>query len=195
MPSFGQRLFEIFAIGSIASIWIYLILAKITDVASLATRANQYENFMPLVIFVAIALVYQLGWFMNILGWVLLSRLWRPHRKRAFAQLGVKYEAVRPLIYQKASAAIVEDLRTEIGWMQMGRANTINFFLITFMLLMYGWTGLPYAAVFAIGFAALAVHTHQAHKHHYDKLLQTYKAICLGYKTAEAVDGAVQTGD
>jgi len=189
MPSITQLLIEILAIGSIGVVWVGLFLAKVPALTSFAKNLDSLKAFAPLIVLIGIAVIYQLGWIINWVAWRLTLLILERRRVKLFLQFGVKYQDIRPEIYQKASPAALGELKQEISEMRMCRANCLNALLIAIAALLYGRSLLSVATIALALFVFLGVQTYFVHIHHYQKLYQIYKVIVQNFHISREKEG------
>jgi hypothetical protein len=177
MPATTLLLLEIFAIGSIAGIWCTILLVHSAQVRTLLSSVTPDSPLTPLFVLVSIAVVYQLGWCANWIAWRALRFLLEPYRVEVFKPYGVTWQDVRPMVRQRAKEPILRELDYEVSEMRMCRANVLNCVLISLALLTHGSSTLPFTGVALAAAGLLACQTRQIHRHHYEKLLCTYKVL------------------
>jgi hypothetical protein len=176
---------EILVIGTIAEIWLALILlaAVSPDATTVSSLVDSIDKLSTLLVIPFLALTYALGWVVNFSA----ERLFKPSfqkrfRDRLFQSAGVDYYEARGLFFQKASEDVIEDLRFDRHILRISRSSVLNFTLIAITLALHFHhfstylltTGIIISAVVAIiSFFQWVTR----YKSNYSKMLDTYKVI------------------
>ncbi len=172
---------EILVIGTIANIWIGLMVFGLVSPAPstlgiIIDTANKLSVFL-LIPF--LGLTYVLGWIINFLSENTIEPLFQSRfKKKFFAAANVDYNKVRAVFYQKASESVVEDLRFDRQLLRISRTSTLNFLLIAISLLFFNTSATLVIAIisFLIALVAFWLWTTQ-YKTSYSKMLNTYEVV------------------
>ncbi len=183
MPSTTKLLIEPLTIGSIGSIWLGLFVAtKWNWFAWLAAVTQGADVIGPIAILVIVALVYQLGIFVNWIAWLLVRITIEPYRDRLFVKHDVAYKDVRTKLRKNLPNDILAELKDEVSELRITRANCLNLALISIALCLYNCENFWPLALLSLTIAVLlGIQTCHIHWHHYKKLKKNYLTIVTNY--------------
>ena len=176
MPSTTKLLVDVLSIGSVSAIWIGLILWKIPLFREFADQMSIFNTYKTIIILSAVAVVYQVGWFINWAAFQMTRSLLERNRDNLFSRVG-GYKKHRLKIYQDAIKGHPNELENEVTEMRMCRANCLNAIVIAGCSLLYGFYLFPVLIISLIAVGLLAWQTYKVHIHHYQKLYDIYREL------------------
>ncbi|MBN2267205.1 MAG: hypothetical protein JW725_02585 [Candidatus Babeliaceae bacterium] len=180
---------EILVIGTIAEIWIALILLTTVspNATTVSSMVDSIDKLSTLLIIPFLALTYAVGWVVNFSA----ERLFKPifqnrFRNRLFQSAGVDYYEARGLLFQKASEDVIEDLRFDRHILRISRSSVVNFTLIAITLALHFHhfnTYLLVAGIIISAFVAIISFFQWVtrYKSNYSKMLDTYTLFLRKY--------------
>jgi hypothetical protein len=179
-------LVEILVIGSIAEIWIALLLFSFMDInAALASSVVVLaEKFSTLLLLPLLALTYAIGWVMNFLA----ERLFKPYfqtrfRDQVFKEAGVKYSEARSIVVQNASEEVINEMEFDKHILRIARGSVLNFVMIAIVLFLRVDGNSPVVisgVVVSLVIATLSFFQWLTrYRHSYSRVLGAYRAISL----------------
>jgi hypothetical protein len=175
---------EILVIGSIAEIWITLLLLSFVDINGVLTSSAVIlaEKFSSLLLFPLLALTYAIGWVINLLTAGLLKPYFETRfRNQIFKDAGVKYEEARSIVLQNASEKVINDMEFDRHILRIARGNMLNFLMIASVLLLRFDGNSPLTlAIIAVCLVTAVVSFFQwltRYKHSYSRILIAYKSV------------------
>lgn len=170
---------EILVIGFFASIWILLLLLRISIVELpsgefLAMAANWAT---PLLV-IGLAVYYQLGILINGLCWVLeIFTIRKIIRNKIFSQATLDYNEVRTTVHHHASGYLQNEIMFDRAILRLTRAGALNFFIVA--ILMFTWGGhsaLGGLLVITLSFWCLLLYVFR-YKSRYKRMIAAYRVL------------------
>ena len=180
---------EILVVGIFGLIWISLVLLKATafDASQLVKILYNLRDWSVLITILMIGIIYQLGWMINGLSFGISNFLFEKRiRNRMFLKEGLKYEVVRPTVYQDGSEKVFSDMAVERSVMRLSRAGYLNFLLIAIALLWNGGSFTKFFWIALILFMGCFFQWRQRFRRYYIRMITTFKVI---QKEAESKKG------
>jgi hypothetical protein len=175
---------EILVVGSIAEIWIALLLFSFgnLDSASMSLIAGIAEKFSTLLLFPLLTLTYAVGWVVNFLTERLFKFPFQSRfRDRVFKNSGVMYSDARSIVVQNASQKVIDEMDFDRHILRVSRSSVFSFIMIAIALSRYLDRNSSFVVAGIV--VSLAISTlsflqwFTRYKHSYVRILDAYKAI------------------
>ena len=175
---------EILVIGSIAEIWIALLLLSFVDInAALASpTVALMEKFSTLLLFPLLAITYAIGWVINFLAETAFKPYFQKRfRDQVFKRADVSYTEARSTVFQISSEEVITEMEFDRHILRITRGSVLNFLMIAIVLLLRVDKGSPVViAGISLSLAIAIVSFVQwltRYRHSYSRILDAYKAI------------------
>ena len=175
---------EILVIGSIAEIWIALLLLSFVDInAALASpTVALMEKFSTLLLFPLLAITYAIGWVINFLAETAFKPYFQKRfRDQVFKRADVSYTEARSTVFQISSEEVITEMEFDRHILRITRGSVLNFLMIAIVLLLRVDKGSPVViAGISLSLAIAIVSLFQwmtRYRHSYSRILDAYKAI------------------
>lgn len=186
----SQLLVEYIILGSIAEIWVGLLLfAAIPSLQFISQQAvDNLTKASALLAIMLIAFTYVLGGIVNFLADILLaSRFQKKYREDIFIKKGLSYRDARGVITQKASSETAGRLQVNNHIMRISRGNVINFlFIVITALINIPKNPSVFIVISLLAFLLAILSFFQwkeRYKSHFDQMLRVYEAILKDKKS------------
>ena len=170
---------EILVIGVIGSVWLILFLSGISAIHldSLVDYMLKLKDWSSLITFLAVGIIYQLGWLINGFSYGILNIIEKCIRSKMFKQKKLEHRKVRALVYQKASATVRDDLKVDRSVIRLSRSGVFNFSLIFVALLLHRIPFLPLLLLLLFVVTGCGLQWYFRFVRYYNRMIDEYDAI------------------
>ena len=153
---------EILVMGALAELGLAGILLAFLDMDQVRRTIADVallKDFASLVVVLALALTYGVGWTLNFAARQLFNpRVERQIRKQWFEGTPEKYDKARSVVFQYGSAELVHDLLLDRHIVRIARSNVLNFTFLALAALLNAYRiDLAAVILFVLGSAAVVV--------------------------------------
>ncbi len=152
-------LFEILIIGIFTSIWITMLVIMINygydfDLEIVLTKIQNKFGYLkfssPLILFLSLAILYQIGWMMNDISYYLSRKIYANRMIRKLTEIHPElenhFDEEKPERYQldlKAPSDFLKKLREHLVVYRLTRTGMFNFLILAFLILIHNLANWP----------------------------------------------------